>query len=646
MAGRADAASERDYAGVLGAQAIQALQTALDRHPAPSESLREERSIRQPDSWLAERCWTVLAQAGATEGALVLASLMAHRQPLAVPKALLALAERAEAQDATGRFVRKRLSQHAFGTLQSQTADRQAFAAALLLTAAAAAKVELPALVFSCLERLDQMPGAWRSIMSVPDQRPVLAAALAAVEMHPLSRQLIDRSLERFAADGALFLNELTLHLVNAQGETEGPRARLMDRCLQAVSRFASGDVTARRYATSVLARAGQSRAVLDSVNTLAAVLDAQQETAGPVRDADDNILRHVVRKNANMNADFQVFTLQEALRALPATQRRGADAQVMAERLAHLASQSDGWTASSAVTALVDTGWFDVARAMVERISPADVARSEAVCILVQGLLAQAHYDAADAQVRNAWPWLQALDDEHVKWLTLRRWAEAYAQAGQPQRAQSLLTPRPSRNLLRRWFGAKTKAPEERTLSETRVRLLCLLADPDAAGGNEEKALMRRLATRARALLSGEALAAFYLELLPPLIAAQRWVYVTNLLPGISQALWRIKGQKHAVRTREFARHLTAGLASIAHEHRAWLAQELQQWVSAFWLQGPQEGVWQVVYRIDGCLELVQALEGAQPLLAIGRFAQRANRNLAWGRAVDAAVQEMIEKI
>ena len=71
-----------------------------------------------------------------------------------------------------------------------------------------------------------------------------------------------------------------------------------------------------------------------------------------------------------------------------------------------------------------------------------------------------------------------------------------------------------------------------------------------------------------------------------------------------------------------------------------------LQQWMVEFWTQTAQAGIWQAVYSIDGCLALVQALEGAQPILAVGRFAQSANENLDWGRPVEAAVQEAVKAI
>ena len=638
--------SKNSFAPVLSLRAIQALQAALDQQRVAPSLLREERSIRQPDSWLVERCWVSLAQAGATEAALVLASLISPRQPLAVPKALLTLADQASQGNAETLFVQKRLDQHGLMVLQTPSQDRESFQANLILTSTAAGRVHMPTLVYSCLERLDQMPGVWQQIMGSPDMRPALAAALATVDLHPLTSHLVRSCLNRFEVDGALFLNDLSALLVDAHGSVLPGREPTMRRCLQAATQLITGDVSIRRFATSVLARGGEGQAALTSVDTLATMMEARQETAPPARDADESILRHVVRKNANMEVDFQVFTIQETLSALPASKSRGEEAANLVDRLVALGGRSDGWTASSAISALVEAGWFEAAVQLVDSIAPEDATKSDAICGLIEGLLAHSKWDDADTQVRRFWPWIMRLEDDHVKWLTVRRLAELYVLAGLPDRGMSLLASQPETRIWRRLFRTKEKVPEERLLDESRVRLLCLLADSGSSNEGEEKALMRRLTSRAQVLLQGEAQAAFYLRLLPHLVEAQRWAFLTDLLPGIQVALGKIKGQKHAVRTREFASLLALALKSIPHEQKAWLAQHLTHWVQEFWAQAPAGGIWQVVYSIDGCLELVQAIEGPQPLLEIGRYAQNANRDLSWGRAVNSAVQQAADAL
>lgn len=631
----------------MGLQAIYALQRALAQLAGSTAILKEERSIRQPDSWLVERCWRTLAQTGHAEAALVLASLIAPRQPLAVPTALMILAEQAHTSLHISLFVRKRLSQHAFQLFQHTARTYpDLYLNNLLLTAAAAAIVELPALAFSCLERLDQIPDGWRTVLEAPELRPILARTFALTPPHPLTRHVIVSSLPRFGVEGAQFLNHLTTHLVEPTGEVTATGRSRMDLCLQAVAGFESGDVSVRRYATSILARAGRSDAVRRSVETLAAVIDAKSETALPARDADENILRHVVRSGANTDVDFQVYTLQEALCALPHALRGHADVRHLTERLVALAGRSDGWTATGAITALVETGCLEAAVDAVQGIAPADVAKSDAICLLVEGFLQQRGPEAADAQVRASWPWITQLEDGHLKRLTIRRLAELYIQHSLPQQGLALLTRRSRSGFLQRMFRSTPKEPEEWQLSDDRIRLLCVIQHPEALPDISEKSLINHLTTRAPSLLEGEALAVFYLRLLPVLVSAGRWHHVTGLLPGISQALRRIKGQKYAVRTREFTGHLAAALQAIPHENRTWLAEILRQWVMDLWNGSTQDGIWHTVYSIDGCLELVQAFEGDQPILAIGRFAQNANQDLAWGRTMDAAVQQAVETL
>ncbi len=632
--------------GTLGHQAIHALQDALASLEASPRLLKEERSIRQPDSWLAERCWHMLASAGHTESALVLATLIAPRQPLAVPQALLALAASVQERRNILQFVRKRLEQHVLLLIPATPEAVVSYSEHLLLASATAVHLHHPAMIFTCLERLDQIEGTWGTIMASSDLRPHLATTVAASPLHPLTAHLITTCLPRFALAGAQFLAELTACCVMEEGDVKPGRRPIMDLCLTAVQDYVPADVTIRRYTATILARTGQCQAVLDTMDVMHNIMEAQQEHALPARDVDDNLLRHVVRAGANTDVDFQVFTLQEALRALPAAQRTDAAVKQMAERLVNLASRSDGWTAAGATAALIDTGWFEEASAMVEKIPPEDTARSDAICVIVQGCLERREPAQADAQVRKSWRWISQLADENVKRLTIRRLAEAYVQAGYAQQGMALLSRRSSAGWLQRLLRSTPKEPEEWHLSETWLELLCQLKAPQSQATTAEKTLMRRVVARAPVLLEGEALVAFYLRMLPNLLEAGRWTYIVDLLPGLQQALLQIKGMRHAVRTRDCTGYLVQALARIPHEHRLWLTQTLQQWTAELWAQTAREGIWQAVYSIDGCLALVQALEGPQPILAIGRFAQNANENLDWGRPVAAAVQAAVKSI
>ncbi len=633
-------------ASTLGHQAIQALQRALSSLQASPRLLKEERSIRQPDSWLVERCWRMLARTGRAESALVLATLAVSRQPLAVSRALLALAAAGAQHRDVRQFVHKRLVQHTQLLLQTPADTVETYSEHLILASATAAYLRQPALIFSCLERLDQISDTWSAILDSPDLRPHLAIAVAAAPLHPLTAQLIATCLPRFELAGAQFLTELTAHCVTTSGEVRPERRDTMELCLTSVQTYQPADVTIRRYTTTVLARAGECQAVLDAMTIMDNIIEAQRENTLPARDVDDNILRHVVRTGANTDIDFQVFTLQEALRALPTSRRGDHAVQSLADSLIRLAGRSDGWTAAGATAVLMELGWPTAASDMVEQIPLADPARSDAICVIVQGCLERLEPAQADAQVRRSWPWINQLPDEHIKRLTIRRLAEAYIQAGYTQQGMALLARRSRSGWRQRLFRSAPKEPEEWRLSETWLQLLCQLkTSPDQATA-AEKALMRRVTTRAPILLEGEALASFYLRVLPPLLACERWTYLTDLLPGLQKALLRIKGMKHAVRTRDCTHYLIQALAQIHHEQKLWLTRILQQWAVELWTQSAQEGIWQAVYSIDGCLELMQALEGAQSILTVGRFAQSAHENLAWGRPVDAAIQEAVKAI
>lgn len=625
----------------LSQGARKALQAALNAQDDQSRLLREERSIRQPDSWLVERCWMTLARAGAAESALVLASLTTHRQPLAMPTALRTLSASVQFETKTGDLVRSRLDQHGMTVLDAAESRPEALDEDLILTASAAVQAGIPRLALSCLERLDQLAGGWTRTLRSTELRPALAATLAALEPHPLTRHLVRSAIPRFELDGARFLNELAGNLVDGRGQVRPGREPTMRQCLRAVAHLATGEVSIRRFAAAVQARGGEGKAALDTVRALSTMLEARQETAPPARDADESILRHVVRERADMDVDFQVFALQDCLQALPEPERKGDVAAELAESLASLAGRSDGWTASSAVAALVAAGWFEPASRLAANVAPADSTRSDSVCGLIEGLLAAGQHESADAEMRRYWDWIQTLEDDHVKWLTLRRLAELYVQAGRAEQGLKLLQPQPRRGWWSRLRRARESVPEERQLEENRIRLLCLLARLDAGQPTgEARSQVRKLANRAQSLLQGESLAGYLLRLLPPLLDAGRWECVPVLLPAIQRALGPIKGHRHAVRTREFSALLARALGLAPAAETARLAQELSRWVQDFWMNAPAGGIWQVVYSIDGCLELVHALEGPQPLLDIGRHAHNANRELEWGRAVDSAVQ------
>ncbi len=624
--------------------AVRTLTHALASPGGMEALLKEERSIRQPDSWLVEQCWRTLAETGQADSALVLASLVTPRQPLAVAETFLALAQAPNLQAETVQFLRERLNQHLAVTLMTEDGARARMDRNLIMSAVAATTLHLPNLAYTCLEKLDQTSGTWSRLLQDTDLRPLLAQTVAALPVHPLTRNLVLGGLVwHDQSDGARFLKEVADRLDTGEGRPAG-HARMLELCLEAVRGPVAVDLGTRRYTAAVLARGGDIRAVTEIIDTLAAVMEAQSETRLPHRDADDNILRHVVRSGANTDVDFQVFTLQEALRALPPELHSHPHVAHLGQRLVDLARHSDGWTAASATAALTDIGQTDAAARVVADIPADDIARSDAVCELVDGCLATGRSEQAAAQVRKAWSWISGLEDEHLQRLTVRRLAELYALAGHPDKARVLLAERRRAGFWQRLWPRKRREPEEWLLSEDWVRLLCLLADPTRSSAGEVRARARSLVVRAPLLLEGEALAIFQLRMMPHLVAAGQYSALIDMLPGIAKALSRIKGQKHAVRTRDFAVHLATALARAPQPERQALAEALQSWTVELWQAAAQTGIWQAVYSVAGCLALVQALAGARAVLDIGRFALHANREQTWGGTVDAAVQELMD--
>ena len=78
--------------------AIDLLNLAATRQPDEQVYFSEARGIWQPNTWLLQRCWRVLAEAGYTNEALSVADLMRRRQPLAPLQALHLLAQKLDQQ--------------------------------------------------------------------------------------------------------------------------------------------------------------------------------------------------------------------------------------------------------------------------------------------------------------------------------------------------------------------------------------------------------------------------------------------------------------------------------------------------------------------------------------------------------------------
>ena len=138
--------------------AIAALNQAMRPAPEGETSIGEERSVFQPDTWLVQRCWEVLADAGAVQEALVAAQLSGARQPLAVHQCLHRLSQQIDRHWGLARAVALALDSTLPRLFSRSGVGRDAAPQIerLLYAAATAANLGDRYLAFACLERLDQ----------------------------------------------------------------------------------------------------------------------------------------------------------------------------------------------------------------------------------------------------------------------------------------------------------------------------------------------------------------------------------------------------------------------------------------------------------------------------------------------------------
>ena len=101
---------------MLAQQALAAL-AASTQAPVEEGTIVEERSVYRPDSWLMQRCWEVLADAGATAECLRIAGLAASRQPLAPVQSLYRLARQLERHPELASAVSRELAAHEWNQL-------------------------------------------------------------------------------------------------------------------------------------------------------------------------------------------------------------------------------------------------------------------------------------------------------------------------------------------------------------------------------------------------------------------------------------------------------------------------------------------------------------------------------------------------
>lgn len=624
-------------------QAAAAL-TAATAQPTDKALLVEERSVWQPGSWLIQRCWEALADVGAGEEALVVAALAQARQPLAPVQALHRLARQVVGRPLLTVLVNRELERlgsslfHRVGPGEEAQRSEQ-----LLLVAATSALVGNLALAGACLERIDQFEKPWSRIFARTELRSLLAEALAHLGFHPLTDALVVNAIRRFDDAGAQLLHQIAT-LVQALGDGAPQRSQhLWQRCVETLRYATLTTLHSRRLAAATLGQAGLVDEVLSQLAFITNVQDARRETGlSPYKD-DALLLRQVKRPNANADVDFQVYTLQQAIHAMPLRQLSREQRITLADRVAFLGVRSDGWTAAGAAATLIELGALKYAVEVIEKISPNDPTRSEGMLSLVRGLLAVDEAEMAMTQAQRALTWARSRPDRNPERAIIWGLAEIYLEQGEPNTALRWLEqwrePTGLRHRLQTLWR-KTLNDDDLRLHSLRLRALLQRAGVEGntaalrEHGKEVRDLIAELRAWAPRLLEGEALVNFLIDaLLRPLLRAGKQSQAFALLPELVQALNSTSGSKHAAQVAEVAvllaqqLHLAAAGTTMSPVHgESAPDQELQQTAMSFltklWQSDARRSAWQIVHGIEGGIPLILALEGPPTLVALAHAA------------------------
>jgi tetratricopeptide (TPR) repeat protein len=615
----------------------------------------DERAVFRPDTWLLQCCWQSLADAGEFTDALHVARLAAPRQPLAPIQCLHRLSRQIDRHWGLANAVAAELSGLGPSLFGHTTSGGSQDAERLLFAAATAANIGERQVAFACLERLDQLAKPWDRIMLQPDQRSMLAQTILRVGPHPLTLGLMANALRRFGDAGAHLVVEITAGAAErlrrtgtrAGAPTAATSAAKMGRLLTlGVDTFRNATLTSlhsRRLTATVFGQAGLVDEVLTQLTTIANIQAARREGGLSLRQGDPTLLRQVKRPTADADIDFQVYTLREAIRALPLRGLQREARLELANRLAALGNRSDGWTAAGAAATLVELGAVKYAIEVVSKIPDTDPTRSEGVISLVRALLAEGEAELAEEQAQKGLAWARAYPGRNPERALTWGLAEVYLERQQSDHALTLLDqweqPATFVQRMRGLFGRKLNDDE---LRNGGLRLRALLQQ-ERTSANDIQRLVTQLATATPLLLEGEALVSYLVDdLLRPLLAAGRTRLALTVLPALGTALRSGSGEKHATRVGNVGNVLLAELLPVAPEpldpsrsngHAApALAPEVRtavvQFLTDIWRNNAQRGLWQTVHGIHGGLKLVTWLEGPDAVTSIAEYAAAAGSN------------------
>jgi hypothetical protein len=627
-------------------QALSALTTAIRQPPRAQGLLVEERNVWQPESWLLQRCWEALADAGAHEEALYVAGLAQTRQPTSPLHALYRLARSAAERPRLALAINDELARRQTTFLQHHPAGADPLAVeSYLLLAAASARVGNHALACACLERLDQLAKPWATILGRADLRALLAETAAHIGLHPLVTSLLTTAIRRYDDAGAHFLHE-TAACAHALGERAPQRSqRLLQYCIDTFRFTSLTSLHCRRLAAATFGFAGLVDEVLEQLAFITNVQSARREAGlSPYRD-DPLLLRQVKRPTANSDIDFQVYTLQQAVAVMPLRTLPREKRILLADQLAELGRRSDGWTAAGASATLIALGALKYAVEVVNQIAAQDPTRSEGMLSLVRGLLDAGEHQLAAEQAQRALMWARARHERNPERAITWGLAEIYLEHHQPTQALRWLEqwrePHGWRHQLTSWWQ-KTLDDDAFRLRSLRLRALLQAASTPASisqprQSKEREALLNELRRWAPRLLEGEALVHFYIHsLLRPLLAANQLPLAWGILPELTSALNVTSGNKHATQVAEVATLLAHQLrldavVTLQRDKSAppvtqtsdvglALRTHFETFLANLWQLDAKRGPWQIVHGIEGAIPLLLMLEGSQAVVALAR--------------------------
>jgi len=603
----------------------------------------EERAVYRPDSWLIQKCWEALADAGAAQETLIVARIAASRQPLTLVQALHRLSRQIDRKFGLANVIRQELGQ-AQPQIMAHTAphDDTTIRDRLLYAAATAAAIGEPQQAFTFLERLDQFAAPWERPSVVPEQRQLLAETMVRLGPHPLTTALISSALRRYDDAGAQFVLTVTSAASDHLRRQASPRmARLLALGVDTFRNATLTSLHSRRLTAVALAQAGAVDDVLAQLTAIANIQAARRESGLSLRKGDQNLLRQVKRPTADADVDFQVYTMQEAVKAMPVRQMPREERIDLADRLAVLGAKSDGWTAAGAASTLIELGAVKYAVEVVESIPAKDPTKAEGYIGLVRGLLEIEEPALAQEQIAKGLEWVRAYPGRNPARALIWGLADIFLARKQPVQALAVLDaweePTGFWRSVRDLFGRKLTDDD---LRNNGLRLRALLQQ-DVQPPKAVQQQVGLLLTWAPRLLDGEALVNFLTDnVLTPLLEAGRVQQALATLPLFQQAVMAGSGEKHASRLANLARLLVAELTPAlqessntgvnGHGDPAAIRAALEDFLIGVWQADSQRGLWQMVHGIEGTLPLLIALDGPEAIVALARGVEQAGAR--WG--------------